>query len=64
MECYRAWKVVFKYSENVYCTNICYGSKKDVINSYAKYPEILAITEATFSVIDEAERKGMPIVRL
>lgn len=60
---YRAWKVWFKYSDNIYCTNICYGKYEEVENHYQKY-EILGIEEATTCNIYEAELKGMPIIKL
>lgn len=63
MKMYRAWKVWFRYSENIYCTNICYGTLEDVEDHYGKYPE-KGINEATMGDVIEAECKGMPIVKI
>ena len=56
------WKVSFKYSENVYCTNLYLGTKNGAENHYQKYDSV-NIYEASIGDIREAERKGMPIIR-
>lgn len=55
--------VSFQYSENVYCTNLAIGTYEAVEKEYSKYPWYL-IKEATTVQVEEAKRKGMPIINL
>lgn len=56
------WNVTFKYSESTYCSNIAKADDELAVrNHYSKY-EIVAITGASGSDINEAIRKGKPIV--
>lgn len=55
--------VSFQYSENVYCTNLAIGTHEAVEKEYSKYPWYL-IKEATTGQVEEARRKGMPIIKL
>lgn len=55
--------VSFQYSENVYCTNLVTGTHEAVEKKYSKYPWCL-IKEATTGQVEEARRKGMPIIKL
>lgn len=58
------FRVSFKYSEYVYCTNIAIAENiQDVENHYSNR-EWYNIEEATDGDIKEAERKGMPIVTI
>ena len=55
--------VSFQYSENVYCTNLVVGTYEAVEKEYSKYPWY-SIKEATMGQVEEARRKGMPIIKL
>lgn len=56
------FNVTFKYSENVYCTNIAHAeNENDVQNHYNKY-EILSITEASEHDVKDAQRRGKPVI--
>lgn len=56
------YKVTFKYSESVYCTNIAVAKNEDVIRNHYKKYEILNISKASDYDIKDAKRKGMPII--
>ena len=55
--------VSFQYSENVYCTNLATGTYEAVEKEYSRYPWY-SIKEATMVQVEEARRKGMPIIKL
>lgn len=58
------YRITFQYSEITYCTNIAHAENiQDVEKHYSKY-NILKIVEADQSDIDEATRKGMPIIEI
>lgn len=59
------YRVSFKYSEHVYCTNMVLAeSMEDALSHYVeKYPWAVAklVTE---NEVTAAKRKGMPIVEI
>ena len=56
------YKVTFKYSDSVYCSNIARAeNENDVRAHYSKY-EWIDIRPGTDSDLQAAERKGMPII--
>lgn len=57
------YKVTFKYSDSVYCSNIARAeNENDVRARYSKKYEWVDIQPGTDSDLRAAERKGMPIV--
>lgn len=58
------FKVSFKYSEYVYCTNIAIAENIQDVEKHYSDREWYNIEEATDGDIKEAERKGMPIVTI
>lgn len=59
-----AYKVTFKYSDFVYCTNIAKADTPERVREhYARY-EWVVVKEATPYDIEEATRKGMPIITI
>lgn len=60
----KAYRVSFQYSERTYCTNIARAEAvEDVEKYYSKY-EWVSIKEAHEWDVEEAERKGMPIITI
>lgn len=58
------FKVSFQYSETVFCTNIAHAETvQDVEKHYNKY-EWSNVAPATDAEVDEARRKGMPVVEI
>lgn len=57
------YNITFKwYDTNTYCSNIAYAeTEEDVKESYSKY-EIIAISEAKDYDVEDAKRRGKPIV--
>ena len=55
--------VSFKYSENVFCTNLVIGTYEAVKKEYSRYPWY-SIKESNTWKIKDAKRKGMPIIKL
>lgn len=56
------FKVSFKYSDTVYCSNIAKAdTAEDVSTHYAKY-ECVTVQEAAQHEVDAAMRKGMPVI--
>ena len=55
--------VSFQYSENVFCTNLATGTYEAVEKEYRRYPWY-SIKEASMCQIEDAKRKGMPIIKL
>lgn len=56
------YNVTFKWSDSVYCSNIACAENELAIREHYKKYEILSITGANGSDINEAIRKGKPIV--
>lgn len=56
--------VSFKYSENVYCSNLAHAETAEAVNAHYSEYEWVDIREATDSDINEATRKGKPIVEI
>lgn len=60
----KAYRVSFQYSESTYCTNIARAEAvEDVEKYYSKY-EWVSIKEAYEWDVEEAERKGMPVITI
>ncbi len=56
--------VSFKYSESVYCSNIAHAENAEAVKAhYSKY-EWVEVREAEAYELDEAKRKGKPIVEI
>ena len=56
--------VSFKYSENVYCTNIAHAETIEAVNArYSKY-EWCSVEQCKDYELDNARRKGMPIIEI
>jgi len=60
----KSYRVSFQYSERTYCTNIVKATNENIIHEeYSKY-KWHDMRLATESDIEEATRKGMPIITL
>lgn len=58
----KTYMITFEMKENIYCTNLVIAENEESAKAeYGKY-EILEIREAANYEIEEAKRKGMPIV--
>ena len=58
------YNVSFKYSESVYCANIAEADTIEEVNeAYSKYAWF-CVTEAKPYDIEEAKRRGKPIIRV
>ena len=59
------FNVSFQYSESVYCANIAHAESAEAVEAYysAKY-ERCKVSEATAADVEEAQRKGKPIVEI
>ena len=58
------YKVSFQYSESVYCANIAHAeTAADVEAHYSKYAWY-SVKEAAAYEVEEATRKGMPIIEI
>lgn len=59
------FNVSFQYSESVYCTNIAHAESAEAVEAHysAKY-EWCKVSEATAADVEEAKRKGKPIVEI
>ena len=58
------YKVSFQYSESVYCSNIAHAeTAADVEAHYSKYAWY-SVKEAASYEVEEATRKGMPIIEV
>ena len=56
--------VSFKYSESVYCSNLVIADNSEAVEAhYSKYAWY-HIEEGNISDINEAKKKGKPILRL
>ena len=60
------WFIVsFKYSEKVYCTNLCFAeSKEKAEEHYSKKYEWVSVNPAAECEVNSYKRKGMPITTL
>lgn len=57
------FNVSFQYSENVYCANIAHAeSAEDVLAHYSAKYAWCKVSEATAADVEEAQRRGKPIV--
>lgn len=59
------FNVSFQYSESVYCANIAHAESAEAVEAHysAKY-EWCKVSEATAADVEEAKRKGKPIVEI
>lgn len=59
------FNVSFQYSESVYCANIAHAESAEAVEAHysAKY-EWCMVSEATAADVEEAQRKGKPIVEI
>lgn len=59
------FNVSFQYSESVYCANIVHAESAEAVEAHysAKY-EWCKVSEATAADVEEAQRKGKPIVEI
>lgn len=59
------FNVSFQYSESVYCANIAHAeSAEDVLAHYSAKYAWCTVSEATAADVEEAQRKGKPIVEI
>lgn len=58
------YSVSFQYSESVFCANIAHGEKTAIEEHYKSQYEWVSIKPASQWEIDDAKRKGMPIVEI
>lgn len=59
------FNVSFQYSESVYCANIAHAeSAEAVVAHYSAKYEWCKVSEATAADVEEAQRKGKPIVEI
>jgi len=57
------FKVTFRYSESIFCTNIAHAAcKDDVAEHYKKYEYVWIEEDISPCELESARRKGMPIV--
>ena len=59
------FNVSFQYSENVYCANIAHAESAEAVEAHysAKY-EWCKVSEATVADVEEAKRRGKPIIEI
>ena len=58
------YKVSFKYSENVFCSNIAHADSMEAVEAhYSKYPWF-NVDDCLDYELESAKRKGMPIVEI
>lgn len=59
------FNVSYQYSESVYCANIAHAESAEAVEAHysAKY-EWCKVSEATAADVEEAQRKGKPIVEI
>ncbi len=58
------YSVTFKYSDDVYCSNIAYGEKETVEEHYKREYEWVSVKPAALYEVETAKLKGMPIIEL
>ncbi len=57
--------VSFQYSENVYCANIAHAESAEAVEKhYSEKYEWCKVSEATAADVEEAQRRGKPIVEI
>lgn len=56
--------VSFKYSEDVYCSNIAHAETAEAVNTYYSKYEWVSVRECEEYEVETARRKGMPIVEI
>ena len=59
------FNISYQYSESVYCANIAHAESAEAVEAHysAKY-EWCKVSEATAADVEEAQRKGKPIVEI
>lgn len=58
------YKVSFEYSDGVFCTNIAIAESEEAVRKqYSKYPWV-SVRECADYELEEARRKGMPIITI
>lgn len=58
------FQITFKYSEEIFCTNIAHASTINEINAkYSDY-EIISCRECESYEVESAKRRHMPIVEI
>lgn len=59
------FNVSFQYSENVFCANIAHAESAEAVEAYysEKY-EWCKVSEATAADVEEAQRRGKPIIEI
>lgn len=59
------FNVSFQYSESVYCSNIAHAESAEAVEAhYSEKYEWCKVSEATAADVEEAQRKGKPIVEI
>lgn len=59
------FNVSFQYSESVYCANIAHAESAEAVEAhYSEKYEWCKVSEATAADVEEAQRKGKPIVEI
>ncbi len=59
------FNVSFQYSENVYCANIAHAESAEAVEAhYSEKYEWCKISEATAADVEEAQRRGKPIIEI
>lgn len=58
------FRVSFKYSENVYCSNLAIADNAEAVKAYYSKYAWYHIAEGNISDLNEAKEKGKPILRL
>lgn len=59
------FNVSFQYSESVYCANIAHAESAEAVEAYyAEKYEWCKVSEATAADVEEAQRRGKPIVEI
>ena len=60
----KIYRVTFKYSESVFCSNVVIADDvEQVASHYRKYSSVY-IEEGNAHDVEDAKRRGKPIVRL
>ena len=59
------YKVDFKWSETVFCSNIVYAETAEAVYAhYSEKYEWVSVDECSEHEVESAKRKGMPIVEI
>lgn len=59
------FNVSFQYSESVYCANIAHAESAEAVEAhYSEKYEWCKVSEATAADVEEAQRRGKPIVEI